>query len=33
MAGSMGGEVVFSGDHEELGSSDGLTAKYLTGGR
>ncbi|HQW05615.1 MAG: excinuclease ABC subunit UvrA [Flavobacteriales bacterium] len=31
MAGSMGGEVVFSGDHEALLSSDGLTAKYLTG--
>ena len=31
MAGSHGGEVVFSGSHEGLTSSDGLTARYLTG--
>jgi len=31
MAGSHGGEVVFSGTHADLIKSDGLTAKYLTG--
>ena len=31
LAGSHGGEVVFSGTHEGLIASDGLTAKYLTG--
>ena len=31
MAGTHGGEVVFSGTHEQLIGSDGLTAKYLTG--
>ncbi|MBZ0206101.1 MAG: excinuclease ABC subunit UvrA [Flavobacteriales bacterium] len=30
-AGTHGGEVVFSGTHEQLMESDGLTAKYLTG--
>ncbi len=31
MAGTHGGEVVFSGNHAQLRDSDGLTAKYLTG--
>jgi excinuclease ABC subunit A len=31
MAGSQGGEVVFTGDHAALVQSDSLTAKYLTG--
>lgn len=31
MAGSHGGEVVFSGPFEQLIESDGLTARYLTG--
>ena len=31
MAGSHGGEVVYSGDHAGLITSDGLTAQYLTG--
>lgn len=31
MAGSHGGEVVFSGTHADLVRSDSLTAKYLTG--
>jgi excinuclease ABC subunit A len=31
MAGSLGGEVVFSGTHADLLLSNGLTAKYLTG--
>jgi len=31
MAGSHGGEVVFSGTHAELIKSDSLTARYLTG--
>ncbi len=31
MAGSLGGEVVFTGTVEDLLSSDSLTAKYLTG--
>jgi len=31
MAGSHGGEVVFSGTHSELIKSDSLTARYLTG--
>ncbi len=31
MAGSLGGEVVFSGKHNDLLRSDSLTAKYLTG--
>ena len=31
MAGSNGGEVVFTGTHDELTRSEGLTAKYLTG--
>lgn len=31
MAGSLGGEVVFSGSHDDLLKSDSLTAKYLTG--
>ncbi len=31
MAGSHGGEVVFSGTHAELLHSDSLTARYLTG--
>ena len=31
MAGTHGGQVVFSGPHEELVASEGLTAKYLTG--
>jgi excinuclease ABC subunit A len=31
MAGTHGGEVVFSGTHTELITSDGLTARYLTG--
>ncbi len=31
MAGSQGGEVVFSGNHEALLQSDSLTARYLTG--
>ncbi|MCB0769538.1 MAG: excinuclease ABC subunit UvrA [Flavobacteriales bacterium] len=31
MAGTHGGEVVFSGTHSELITSDGLTARYLTG--
>lgn len=31
MAGTHGGQVVFSGTHEELMASEGLTAKYLTG--
>ncbi|HRO40791.1 MAG TPA: excinuclease ABC subunit UvrA [Flavobacteriales bacterium] len=30
-AGTHGGEVMFSGTHEELVRSDSLTAKYLTG--
>ncbi len=31
MAGSLGGEVVFSGTHDKLLKCDSLTAKYLTG--
>jgi excinuclease ABC subunit A len=31
MAGSLGGEVIFSGTHDELVKCDSLTAKYLTG--
>jgi len=31
MAGSHGGEVVFSGTHADLVKSDSLTARYLTG--
>ncbi|MDQ3101162.1 MAG: excinuclease ABC subunit A, partial [Bacteroidota bacterium] len=31
MAGTLGGEVVFTGTHAELIGSEGLTAKYLTG--
>ncbi|MBK9147863.1 MAG: excinuclease ABC subunit UvrA [Flavobacteriales bacterium] len=31
LAGSHGGEVVFSGPFEALATSDGLTARYLTG--
>ncbi len=31
MAGSNGGEVVFTGTHNELTQSESLTAKYLTG--
>lgn len=31
MAGSLGGEVVYSGTHEGLLQCDSLTAKYLTG--
>lgn len=31
MAGSLGGEVVFSGTHDDLLKSESLTAKYLTG--
>jgi excinuclease ABC subunit A len=31
MAGTLGGEVVFSGIHSDLLLSDSLTAKYLTG--
>lgn len=31
MAGTLGGEVVFSGTHEDLIHSEGLTARYLTG--
>ena len=31
LAGSHGGQVVFSGTHAELMNSDGLTARYLTG--
>ncbi|HRH37703.1 MAG TPA: excinuclease ABC subunit A, partial [Flavobacteriales bacterium] len=31
MAGSHGGEVVFTGTHEGLMESEGLTARYLTG--
>lgn len=31
MAGSLGGEVVFSGSHDDLLKADSLTAKYLTG--
>jgi len=31
MAGSLGGDVVFSGLHTDLLKSDSLTAKYLTG--
>ncbi len=31
MAGTLGGEVVFSGTHDDLINSDSLTAKYLTG--
>lgn len=31
MAGSHGGEVVFTGTHAELLNSDSLTARYLTG--
>jgi excinuclease ABC subunit A len=31
MAGTHGGEVVFTGTHAELLNSDGLTARYLTG--
>ena len=31
MAGTEGGQVVFSGGHAELLSSDSLTARYLTG--
>jgi excinuclease ABC subunit A len=31
MAGTHGGEVVFTGSHTELLKSDGLTARYLTG--
>ena len=31
MAGTLGGEVVFTGTHAELELNDGLTAKYLTG--
>ncbi|MBP6390993.1 MAG: excinuclease ABC subunit UvrA [Flavobacteriales bacterium] len=30
-AGSHGGQVVFSGTHDQLLASDGLTAQYLTG--
>ncbi len=30
-AGTHGGEVIFSGTHDQLMTSDGLTAKYLTG--
>ena len=30
-AGTHGGEVIFSGTHDQLMASDGLTAKYLTG--
>jgi excinuclease ABC subunit A len=30
-AGSLGGQVVFSGNHAELLRSDGLTARYLSG--
>ncbi|GAB4136272.1 MAG: excinuclease ABC subunit UvrA [Bacteroidia bacterium] len=31
MAGTLGGEVVFSGTHDELLKAESLTAKYLTG--
>ncbi|MBI1221850.1 MAG: excinuclease ABC subunit A [Bacteroidetes bacterium] len=31
MAGSLGGELVFQGDHEALKHSDSLTGKYLDG--
>jgi excinuclease ABC subunit A len=31
MAGTLGGEVVFSGTHKDLLSAESLTAKYLTG--
>lgn len=31
MAGSLGGEVVFSGTHDQLLKAESLTAKYLTG--
>ncbi len=31
LAGTHGGQVVFSGTHAQLMDSDGLTAKYLTG--
>ncbi|MBK9759293.1 MAG: excinuclease ABC subunit UvrA [Flavobacteriales bacterium] len=31
MAGTLGGEVVFSGVHDDLIKSDSLTARYLTG--
>ena len=31
MAGTHGGQVVFTGTHAELAGSDGLTARYLTG--
>jgi excinuclease ABC subunit A len=31
LAGDLGGEVVFSGTHNELMASDSLTARYLTG--
>lgn len=31
MAGTLGGEVVFSGTHKDLLSAQSLTAKYLTG--
>ncbi len=31
MAGSLGGQVVFSGNHDDLMASDSLTARYLTG--
>ncbi len=31
MAGSQGGNVVFTGSHAELHANDGLTARYLTG--
>lgn len=31
LAGSQGGQVVFSGTHDELTLNDGLTARYLTG--
>jgi len=31
LAGSLGGEVVFSGPHDDLVKCDSLTAKYLTG--
>ena len=30
-AGTLGREVIFSGTHDQLMQSDGLTAKYLTG--
>lgn len=30
-AGRLGGEIVYSGDFDSLGKSDGYTAKYLTG--